>query len=171
MIEQKLLKIKAMAERGTIHEKEVASRMLNDLIAKYGIDPDSLEEENEEVRWFVVTNKMDKKLIFQIYAVVMHADELQYWTKKKNSKVVGFKLTDTKYELMQAFWKTYRRHLRREIEERTETIFNAFLKKHNLFPPANPDTKSESISMEEYKKIVDLMDEFDDLISPIKQVN
>lgn len=63
----KILKVKALAERGTEGEKKNAERMLNDLMQKYNISDSEIDIEKREVYLIDTENPMFLQLFVQIY--------------------------------------------------------------------------------------------------------
>lgn len=139
-MKSKLAKIKTMAERGTTHEREVAKRMLDDLLEKYDLTLDDIQDREERLYWIVYKRPYEKDLIFQIVAHVLKTSTIS-WTKKKASKRVGLRLTPAQYATIRDFWETYRQPLVDEIEKYLANVFSAFVQKHRLF---NPDATGGS---------------------------
>lgn len=69
-LEAKLLKIKALAERGEGGEKEAAIKMYHKLLKKYDIDEKALQKDKLSKHWFTYETDIEENLLVQI----LHGD-------------------------------------------------------------------------------------------------
>ena len=65
-LEAKLLKIKALAERGEGGEKEAAIKMYHKLLKKYDIDEKALQKDKLSKHWFTYETDIEENLLVQI---------------------------------------------------------------------------------------------------------
>ena len=79
-IKSKILKLKALAERGEKGEAINAQRLLDKLLGQYGITLDEVIEKTEERKWykFACRKKYEQKLLHQCYFKALNKNELQY---------------------------------------------------------------------------------------------
>ena len=66
-LEAKLLKIKALAERGEGGEKEAAIKMYHKLLKKYDIDEKALQKDKLSKHWFTYETDIEENLLVQIF--------------------------------------------------------------------------------------------------------
>ena len=69
-LEAKLLKIKALAERGEGGEKEAAIKMYHKLLKKYDIDEKALQKDKLSKHWFTYETDIEENLLVQIFYMV-----------------------------------------------------------------------------------------------------
>ena len=69
-LEAKLLKIKALAERGERGEKEAAIKMYHKLLKKYDIDEKALQKDKLSKHWFTYETDIEENLLVQIFYMV-----------------------------------------------------------------------------------------------------
>ena len=137
-LKQKLLNIQALAERGVGGEKLNAARMLADLLEKYDISIDDLNDEPElQEYWFKYNTVFEKKLLHQIVGKVLKISQVTYY-KHKNNTSHGFDLTEEQYEEISRSYDFYRKELKDEMQ----LLFHAFIQKHQLVAPS-PDPKED----------------------------
>ena len=63
---EKLMKVKALAERGEGGEKESAERTLAALMERYGVTEEALEDSKVSTHWIRYKTTWEKKLLHQL---------------------------------------------------------------------------------------------------------
>lgn len=151
-IRQKIAKVHALAQHGIGGEAENAKAHLDRLLKKYGVTLDEISQPVEKLRKFTFQTKYEKQLLGQIYCMIKNVNNYQTWGYANNKKSLGLKMTDEEYIDFCEYLIYYKDLLRKE----TETLFHAFLGKHNLFSQIKNEGESE-ISDKELAAILAMM--------------
>lgn len=153
----KLKKIKELADRGAENERDVALRMLNDMLKKHNMSISDLNESNEIMREFRYSDDDEKKIIKQVIYSFSHKQEI---FQKANSrvKVIFSKFNNIKYAeavlKIDFFINAFR--------EEKKLFIRGFINKNDIFP-TDSDGKSQSINelsdkeIEELYRVLDYM--------------
>lgn len=131
---EKLMKTKALAERGVGGERENAERILAAMLQKYGISLDDLESEEETTHWLTFKTDLERRLLHQLaykYCGSGHAYGCVGKYTNRPRKKVGIDCTNAIYIEIEADFDMYRRAL----EEDLEIFYSAFIAKNNIYPP------------------------------------
>lgn len=152
---ERLLKIKALFERGKEGERENARKLLNSLMEKYGIKPEDLDSDKQELYMaFTGNGDFDVDLFVQVAAkqfrgrnnhdvktltnvpkhLIKQFSELGHGPANSN---VAIKCTKADFiEIVSAF-EIYKEDLRKQAE----TFFYAYLDANDLLVPASDEKK------------------------------
>ena len=156
---KRILKIKNLAEKGCEKEKETAKKILDELIKKYNIKIEEIEEEKRELYVVNTGGGIKKRLFLQVYKA-RYGKHRDIWetskVKKKDLKLLddngyGDKNPDiiiecTKTEFLEI--KTVFELYKQDLKIQMETFFYAYCYKNNLLlRRENEDDGEES---EEY---------------------
>lgn len=147
LIIDRLRKIEKLANCGVDGERENAVRMLRDLLSQHGLTLEDLSEENKKEYWLNYRTIWEKKLLCQIYAKITGSSQIRY-SKLKGKTGMFFKLGVAQYIDFMAMYDAYRPALKKEME----TLFMAFVSKHNICAPPNEDSNTKC-SREESERI------------------
>ena len=93
-LEAKLLKIKALAERGEGGEKEAAIKMYHKLLKKYDIDEKALQKDKLSKHWFTYETDIEENLLVQIFYMVTGDPEYFRRTSRTRGTQCGCICTD-----------------------------------------------------------------------------
>lgn len=129
-LEAKLLKIKALAERGEGGEKESALKLYHKLLRKYDIDESTLTQDKLSKHWFSYENEIEEDLLVQIFYMV--TGDTEYF-KRRNRTVgrqCGCMCTDFEQTEIRFYFEFYKDALHQELE----AFLMAFKLKNHLFP-------------------------------------
>lgn len=131
-----LQKIKALAERGVGGEKINAKRMLDELMKKYNISEQDINE--DEIRSFDINivGFKAKSLVCQVlYSIVGNIDDRKnlYSYKDNGKKKYYIKCTNAEFVEFQAKYKFYMHHFKKELE----LFYSAFIQANGIFPTAD----------------------------------
>jgi len=132
-IEAKLLKIKALAERGEGGEKESALKLYHKLLKKYDIDEKSLQKDTLGKHWFTYENEIEENLLVQIFYMVTGDSEYFRRRSRTRGTQCGCMCTDFEKTEIRFYFEFYRDALRQELE----AFLMAFKLKNHLFPDEN----------------------------------
>ena len=89
-LEAKLLKIKALAERGEGGEKEAAIKMYHKLLKKYDIDEKALQKDKLSKHWFTYETDIEENLLVQIFYMVTGDPEYFRRTSRTRGTQCGY---------------------------------------------------------------------------------
>lgn len=132
-LEAKLLKIKALAERGEGGEKESAIKLYNKLLKKYAIDEASLEKDSLHKYWFTYENEIEEDLLVQIFYMVTGDSEYTRRRTRTHEAQCGCTCTEFERAEISFYFEFYKDALQRELE----AFLMAFKLKNHLFPDEN----------------------------------
>lgn len=129
---ERVLKIKALADKGFHGEKEVATKMVEQLMQKYDISEEELGlDVTIEMRWIRYSTKYPyaKRLLSQVIYSVMGDGHPVYKPGKRTK--LGVECTKEQAIEIEAKFNFYASALRMDID----SFFHAFLSKNNIYPP------------------------------------
>ena len=129
-LEAKLLKIKALAERGEGGERESAVKLYEKLLRKYDIDEASLQRDNLNKHWFTYENDIEENLLVQIFYMVTGDTEYFRRNSKTRGSQCGCICTNFEKTEIGFYFEFYRDALHAELE----AFLMAFKLKNHLFP-------------------------------------
>ena len=119
-IKSKLLKIKALAEKGVEGERVAAKAKLAQLMAEHDLTLDDLEP--EPLDWYRIRyhSKPDKEIIFQLYRTVCNKGGTVNYIYIKGKPVIKLKMTAAQaikvFEKLPIYRKAWREEKARVIE-------------------------------------------------------
>ncbi len=151
-----LIKLKVLSERGTPAEQKMAYKKLIALCEKYGIDEDSIFEEEVSIYEFKYHGKLEKKLLFQIMACVFNEPSVPYSTPIGRRETIRVRCTKVQFLKISADFNFYKKL----FEEECELFLRAFIYKQNLYPTrkATDEEREKPESRENLLKIVAMSD-------------
>lgn len=139
-IQEKLKKIRALAERGIGGEKETAQRLYKQLLEKYDLTDADISEKVEK-RWVKYKDELSKKLAIQIFYKVTGSPSYFVRTDKRY-KEIGVECTEFEYAEIMFYYNFYAEHFRDELN----IFIRAFFNMNNLFPDKSARCYSEDKS-------------------------
>jgi len=160
-----LLKLKALAERGEGGEKINAEETLKRLMVRYGYTAEELESEEKVECVFRYRTIRERKLLLQILLKVTNESDVSFFKRGKEQNKARSMLTAEQSMEVEMLFDFYR-HLYVKEEN---TLFVAFVQKHNLFKVMDEDDEPTEVSKEEWKKIAAMASGMDDA-SPHRQI-
>lgn len=135
-VKARILKLQALAERGFGGEKETASKMLQTMLEKNGINSlEELESEEFEYTLFSYKGKHEIKLLIQCMYKVMgaHSDRSVYRSRGTRQKIGIYCTKAQKIEIELEF-----DFYRNVFYEELSTFMDAFVQAQGIFPPDAP---------------------------------
>lgn len=146
-IQALLLKLKAMAERGEAHERDVAQIKLDDLIAKYNLEPGKAKNDK---RIFKVRDWAEhKNLLLQCIIDVKANAKME---GDKTGKKIYVELEDLEYIEVCEKWDYYWK----EFLIQKEGLFTAFVVKNKIGTNGN-DEKNTDLNEDRISETVKFM--------------
>lgn len=165
-----LRKLRALAESGCDGEKINAQKKFDELMAKYGITDDELEDEEVQDWFFKIHGDRERRLLAQIVYKVLnekgacHAVGNRVTGRVIRTKVACFATKAQKIEIEMLF-DFYKRLYKKE----EEFFFDTFIQKHSLFGELKDGEEGQEMSGEDYFKMRNLMRGMADE-TPLKQI-
>lgn len=129
-LEAKLLKIKALAERGEGGEKESAIKLYNKLLKKYDIDEESLQKDKLHKCWFNYESDIEENLLVQIFYMVTGDSKYFRRHSRSHGDQCGCICTEFERTEIHFYFEFYKDALKQELE----AFLMAFKMKNHLFP-------------------------------------
>lgn len=158
MNKQELLrKLRALAKRGVGGERQNAQKKIDELMKKYNISDEELEDEAVELYHFKFSGKREEALLTQImYKVCDKTDNIYNFVYGKSGRTVrselGCECTLAQRIEIDFLFEFYKRLYKRE----EELFYHAFVQKHHLFGTSGGG-KENDISLDELMRIAQLM--------------
>lgn len=160
----RLMKLKALADRGVGGERKNAERLLAEIAAEHGIDLARLDD--EELKTFAITlsDKFSRKLLCQLCALkrkelerdgalVSNSDDrLTMWSTYKKNRYVVKSCTDAEWVEISTKLEILARAFKKQLEE----FYSAFLFANRLMVEEDEDdeeAQQKELSLAEKQKI------------------
>lgn len=129
--QEKLKKLKALAERGVGGEKETAMKLHRELMKKYEIEEEEILSETLKVHWFGYRTELEEILLLRIFYKVTESRTYHVYTKKySRRKKRGCECTEIEAAEIKLLFEFYRNELKRELE----TFIAAFISGNRIYP-------------------------------------
>lgn len=146
----KIRKIQALAERGVDGERISAEKRLVEIMEKYGISWEEIDNEEKRVIWYSAKGKDWKMLIKQLlginkirFAIIEHTDrsksakKIRDYYQPRRAENVLMECTYSKFIEMTTEYEIFQR----SFDDHYESFVYAFLDKNNLLAEADADHK------------------------------
>lgn len=127
-----LQKIKKLAENGRAGEKENAQSILNNLMKKYNITDEDLNEDIIKDFEFKIHGKIERRLLgqiaFSVYGNVNDKKGSYCYTYIKNKMLI--KCTDAEFIEIKAKFEFYKAEYKKQLS----IFYDAFIQANSIFP-------------------------------------
>lgn len=155
-IKSKILKLKALAERGEKGEAINAQRLLDKMLHKYGITLEDVIDKSEEKNWysFKCWKKYEKSVLFQCYYKVLNVNECSYNERSGN---VFFHLTAYEFAELSNLYQWHKAQLNKEIKRVVEEFTDAYILKHQITSDKESDDDESPLTKEDLERISRVM--------------
>lgn len=156
----KAKKIKALAEQGVSGEQANARKMLDNIMKKYSISDEDLDDDKETVFFMIIKGHKCVDLFKQIAVLYCHTQKFLYLgnntnaVKKVRSMTTGYRpkganmavvCTKAQFLELQYLYNM----LQDSFNMHVEGLFYAFLDKNDLLAPYDPDLPQSNMSEKE----------------------
>lgn len=163
-------KLRALAENGCGGEKINAQKKLDELMAKYGITDDDLEDEEVQECFFEIHGDRERRLLAQImYKVLNEKRACHAVGNRATGRVIRTKAacsaTKAQKIEIEMLFDFYKRLYKKE----EEFFFDTFIQKHELFGELKDGEEGQEMSDEDYFKMRNLMRGMADE-TPLRQI-
>ena len=151
----KLLKVKALADRGSEGERKSAQNLLSSLLKKYGISESDLNDNETNMYLIETGGGIYRQLFVQIYSKKHESDrrtsyDIRKMPKKEKVKMAnwgfGDKNADTAIECTKAEFieaKAIFSIYKADLDNQIKTFLYAYFLKNDLLMEGNDDSKKE----------------------------
>ena len=159
----KILKVKALADKGTEGERANAERMLKDLMEKYNISEAELRDDVKEVYMLDTKNPLYIQLLMQIIHMCVDP-EIKVWNiesvKKKDKKVladagygdatgnVAIGCTKLQFIEVKMLFDIYRE----DLEKQLDVFMYAYFSKNGLLLPPKEGEDAKAVTEDDIDK-------------------
>ena len=141
-IKRRLGKLKALEDRGVDGERANAEQMLSDLMYKYGISPDFINEVSKDrftIRFKVI---WERKLFFQLMRLCVGNNDdwglyAHYKPRSRNLDHKAYEIECTQAQWIESLAKF--EVLRRDYIRQLKNFYRAFLMRNDLLLPCDPN--------------------------------
>jgi len=164
---RKLLKIQELEKRGEEEERKVAESKLNQLLDKYKISRQELENNTESAKqmyWFKHYTKpsYSKELLGQVVFAV--TGDSGIYTNKSRSHQLGVNCSNAQALEIEARYEFYYNTMCKDLE----IFYSAYLHKNNIFPikeidhgVADTASRKQTIDVEAMRRMASGMNRHD----------
>ena len=129
--QEKLKKLKALAERGVGGEQETAMKLYRELMKKYEIEEEEILSEVPKTHWFGYRTELEEELLLQVfYKVTGSRKYSRYIDRYSRRKKRGCECTEIEAAEIKMLFEFYRNELKRELE----TFMAAFIGGNRIYP-------------------------------------
>lgn len=147
-IKDKLIKLKALADRGEGGEQKKAEALYKALLKKYNIDESEIAGDAIQTFYFTCASKLSKRLLVQIAGSVRYDIESYYVRSKRNN--VRIDCTKAEFILISEMHE----HYLKLYESELDIFYHAFLTANELLcsPPIEKRKSKQELSPDELEK-------------------
>lgn len=129
--QEKLKKLKALAERGVGGEQETAMKLYRELMKKYEIEEEEILSEVPKTHWFGYRTELEEELLLQVFHKVTGSRKYsRYIDRYSGRKKRGCECTEIEAAEIKMLFEFYRNELKRELE----TFMAAFIGGNRIYP-------------------------------------
>lgn len=164
-IRSKVLKLQALAERGEKGEAINARRLLDQLLAKYGVSLEEIVEAQEEKQPYtfnVKENGYGFTLFTQCYFNVTNEKRMSY---RQRRRYVTVELTKMQYVELQALYDWHYKQLTKDMKRMQKEFTDAYIQKHRIFGKHGDDNSEEEreLSPEDLQRLLRMLNYMDSM--------
>ena len=153
-----LKKLKALAERGIEGEQAAAKKILDRLMAKYGIAEEDLSDDKLEDHDFRFHTPQEHKLLTQVmYKVAKDRERYHYARGKGCQTTEGITCTKAEALQIQIEYEFYLKLWQEDLE----LFLEAFIQKHEIFD-MSPGHGTQTIEDEVFDRMKSMMNGMQD---------
>lgn len=148
-IKQRLLKIKALADRGEDHEADNAREMLQDLLRKYGLTEADLFVYEKTDQVYDYELDWEKNLIVQIAWMVTGREKFYGQGNQKHVILRINKAERIEFEWLYGYYHD-------EYKKDLEAMWPAFVNRHMIFGPSASAKGAQDMDQAEIERIMNV---------------
>lgn len=130
----KFNKIKALAERGFVGEKDVAKQKLLSLIEKHGLNKEDFGFVDRRTYEFSIGTIEDTELLLAIFRKISNNMDITFTTRKKKPKSIFLELTESEYVSIKRLYEKHKPEFVKYKKVRMRSIITEFIMKTIITP-------------------------------------
>lgn len=153
---EKILKVKALADRGTEGEKKNAERMLAELMKKYNISESDIDTQKTDIYLLDTEDKMFLQLFVQLYHLnygrdreILDGTKIPKRLRKEWSEFgygdangnIAIRCTKAEFIEIKLLFDLYKEDLKKQYDT---FLYAYFIKNDLLVPPTEEESKQKS---------------------------
>lgn len=150
-------KLKALADKGAAGERYNAQKKLDEIMARYGIIPEDIEEQVRELVWFKIKRGQKQLFAQVVFSIVSRERDIL----ASRDKPYEFAVDVTKGERVEItakfefFWMAWSKYLNAWKKEKGK-LYAAFIHKNRIFNESDPKKNWDEMSPEEQRKAMEI---------------
>ncbi|PIG96913.1 hypothetical protein [Deinococcus sp. UR1] len=133
-VQEKLRKLKELAERGIGGEKRAAQAQYDRIMTEFGLHERDFLSTDTHYDTYTVKNKHEITLLLQIYGMVVGISSANY--RQENARCIWFQATEDEHARIKATYAAHRAGLAAHLEEAAK----AYCVAHDLTAPPSGKT-------------------------------
>jgi hypothetical protein len=151
-LRSKIMKLKALAERGDEGERDNATRLLRRLCAQAGLNLTDLDynDKPQTARFNVGRAKAMLTLFAQSYMRVTGEVSMKY---HKDGAIVTVIMTPLQAAQLDDLWNWHKAHFKSELKKFEDEFLNAYIVKHNLTPGKHTADSDKPLTKEDLARL------------------
>ena len=158
-IKSKVLKLQALAERGEEGEARNAKRLLDQMLAKYGVTLEDIVGAQDEVSGYIFNvkeNGFGLTLFFQCYFKVTGDKQMRY---RKHRRYISVELTKLQYVELKSLYDWHYKQLSNEIKRMQKDFSEAYIQKHKIFRKREDegDSDDKELTREDIERLLRIL--------------
>lgn len=165
-VDERLLKIVALARQGIGGEKTAAIRLVKRICLKEGLDYEDVMRATDyrDYTLHVATrSKLEVEIVTQVFFRFVVNDEHPNLQYNRRYKVFFYTTTPSGQVEVSNAVSVYLAAYRKEVKKYALQVQEAFVAKHQLFTPSKDDKPSEPLTMAQLLKIARLREIANDM--------
>lgn len=154
-LKSKLIKLSRLADSGDTHEARNARLAVERICQQYGVSIDEILSDEQESKWYEFDIGRSSKMLAlfaQCHGVVTGKRRLTYRRIPRSSKL-DVCLTAFEYAELKSMFAWHQANYKAEREKTEETLFQAYIHKHNLFRAESESDEDTEEEEEEEKEL------------------
>ena len=161
LIVEKLKKIKELADRGEAGEALAAKEKLHNLLSKYGLSIEDLEDVKISSYKFKYVSVAERQIIIQCLAKVLDQPRMTYSWHKNKKKEFFVEMTEWQYIEATVLINFHIKLFRKELKTQIGALVTAYNIKHDLFPKTS-SVETKELSDEERARLIAIYQSLED---------
>lgn len=153
-IKERMRKIKRLMESATGGEREAAAARLNEMLRKYNLTLEGLQEDTKHWYGFRVMGEA-KQILTQCYCYLMNETSMPVG-QVNGEHLLYLKLTPYVYAELRSLYEWHWEHYQQERKKILKDLMAAYTGKHGLHSQKGVE-QAEPLSREEYMRLCSLM--------------
>lgn len=138
-VQEKLQKLKALAERGIGGEKRAAQAQYDRIMAEFGLRERDVFPTDTYYDTYTVKNKLEVTLLLQVYGMVIGASKVDF--RQESARCIWLQASEEDHAQIKATYAAHRDGFARHLEEAAR----AYCLAHDLAAPSSGRLATEDV--------------------------